>query len=484
MNYYAFIGLFNGVVGLLLSFYIFTSRKQNSIYKSFAAVCLSVGFWSVFYAIWQIQTTKELALLCMRLVMLFCDFIPFAFLWFVCNVINIRLRKWQATFLIGMPVFFAFFSFSDLMVADVVPRLTFPFWPVPGILAHIYYVELFLAVVFSFALLAHGYRKAEGFQKWQIKWVFLTFLPIWAGGSTNIFLWYNIPVYPAPNFFVGMGLLVLFYAIARSRLFDIDAITDLVQEAKLSALGIMATSINHEVRNPLFVIRGMAETQLERLREKTYADKAQLEERSKEMLQKTIEQADRALEIIRNFSAYAKRRSSKEFDKQSLDVKEVLGSIVPLVCSELALDQIRLQVNIPPKTLVCADRHSLEEIFINLIVNACQAMPNGGEIKISVVSKLSVIPAKAGIQALDSRLKHSGMTQDENGQVIITIQDSGPGIPKQQLARIFEPFYTTKASGTGLGLYVVKQLVEKNGGKVDVSSKMGVGTTFSLAFPR
>ncbi len=449
MNYYAFIGLFNGVIGLLLSFYIFTRRQQNSIYKSFAAACLSIGFWSIFYAIWQIQTTKELALLCMRLVMLFCDFIPFAFLWFVCNVVNIRLKKWQAAFLIGMPIFLAIFSFSKLMVADVVPRLSFPFWPVPGILAHIFYVELFLAVVFSFVLLARSYFKAEGLQKWQTKWVTLTFIPIWAGGCTNIPLWYNIPIYPAPNFFVGMGLLVLSYAIIRSRLFDVDAITDIVQEAKLSALGIMATSINHEVRNPLFVIKGLAETLLER----PDGDPAKV----KDIAQRTITQAERALEIIRNFSSYAKRQSSKTFDKRSLDIKEVLESVVPLVRSELALDQIRLQLNLPSKTMVCADRHSLEEIFINLIVNACQAMTGGGEIEISV--------------------------KEEKPWLLIKIRDTGPGLDREQLDRIFEPFYTTKSSGTGLGLYVVKQLVEKNGGRVDVCSELGVGTIFTVLLP-
>ncbi|MFA7255343.1 MAG: ATP-binding protein [Candidatus Omnitrophota bacterium] len=468
MNYYAFIGLFNGVVGLLLSLYIFTGRRQNAIYKSFAACCLSIGFWSIFYAVWQIQTTKELALLCMRLVMLFCDFIPFAFLWFVCNLVNIRLKKWQAAFLLGMPMFFAVFSFSKLMVADVVPRLSFPFWPVPGILANIYYVELFLAVVFSFFLLARSYRKAEGLQKWQIKWVFLTFLPIWAGGCTNIPLWYGIPVYPAPNFFVGVGLLVLSYAISRSRLFDIDAITDMVQEAKLSALGIMATSINHEVRNPLFVIKGLAETLLER------PDTSQ--EKIRDIAQRTVTQAERALEIIHNFSSYAKRQSSKTFDKQSLDVKEIIESVVPLVCSELALDQIRLQVNVLPKTMVCADRHSLEEIFINLIVNACQAINEGrGSFDSAQDDSLDKKSSKGEIEI---------SAKEEKPWLSIKVRDTGPGLPPDQLARIFEPFYTTKSSGTGLGLYVVKQLVEKNGGRADVRSEVGQGTVFTITLPQ
>jgi two-component system NtrC family sensor kinase len=131
------------------------------------------------------------------------------------------------------------------------------------------------------------------------------------------------------------------------------------------------------------------------------------------------------------------------------------------------LDNIRLQMNIPLKTMVCADRHSLEEIFINLIVNACQAMPNGGEIEIR---------ATAPSPSLSLGVR-------ESNNVIIAIQDNGPGLPPDQLKRIFEPFYTTKASGTGLGLYVVKQLVEKNGGRVQVRSKPGSGTAFDILLP-
>ena len=82
MNYYAFIGLFNGIVGLCISFYLFSSRKQNAIYKSFAATCFSIGFWSIFYALWQAQTNKELALLCVRLTMFF----RFSFCFGNCSV--------------------------------------------------------------------------------------------------------------------------------------------------------------------------------------------------------------------------------------------------------------------------------------------------------------------------------------------------------------------------------------------------------------
>lgn len=449
MNYYGLTSLFNGIVVLAIGFYLLSRQRQNSLYQSFAAFSASVGLWCVFYSFWQVQSNEVAALFCSRLLMIFCYFIPFSFLWFVLKLTGRSCKSWQSIALLAMPLFFAAFGFSPLMIRDVSPALNFSFWPRPGLLMNFFAPIFFILILISYWFLWKSYLVARGAQRWQIKWVSLAILPGWIGGATNWCLWYDIPVPPVAHIFVGVAFLLLFYAIIRSRLFDVDALADYVQEAKLSALGIMATSINHEVKNPLFVIKGLAEILLER----PDAEPAKI----KDIAQRAVAQAERALEIIRNFSEYAKRQSSKTFDKQSLNIKEVLESIVPLVCSELALDRIRLQVSVPPKAMVCADRHSLEEIFINLIVNACQAMPDGGEIQI--------------------------IAKENPEQVTITIKDNGAGIPKDQLSRVFEPFYTTKSSGTGLGLYVVKQLVEKNAGKIEVSSKEGVGATFTVVLP-
>ncbi len=455
MNYYAMVSLFNGVVVFCVGFYLLSRQRQNSLYQSFAVFSGFVGLWCIFYAFWQIQTDKNNALMYMRLAMMAVYPIPFAFLWFVFSLAGMKRKRWQSLTLVGLPMVLMLLAFTPWLVKDVVPKLNFPFWPVPGFLMHLY-VGIFIFVVpFSFWVLWSAYQKAEGVYKWQIRWVALTMFPGWIGGASNWCLWYGIPIRPIPHFFIGIAFLMLSYAVVRARLFDIEAITDLVQEAKLSALGIMATSINHEVKNPLFIIKGLAEGHLEKIVENAYGNKEDLITRSREVLQETIRQAERALEIIRNFSEYAKRQSSKTFEKKLLDVREILESIVPFVRSELVLDNIRLDLNVPPKTVVCADRQSLEEIFLNLIVNACQAMKGGGDLRIFV--------------------------RKEDPWVIIEVKDTGPGLPQGQLDRIFEPFYTTKSSGTGLGLYVVKQLVEKNGGRVEVVSKEGWGTAFSVA---
>ena len=109
---------------------------------------------------------------------------------------------------------------------------------------------------------------------------------------------------------------------------------------------------------------------------------------------------------------------------------------------------------------VMVNRRHMEEILFNLMINACHAMgEHGGEIRIKA--------------------------EKVNGSISVDVEDNGPGISKENILRIFEPFYSTKCEkGSGLGLYITKQLVERNGGKITVKSKLGQGTTFRLEFKR
>ena len=122
------------------------------------------------------------------------------------------------------------------------------------------------------------------------------------------------------------------------------------------------------------------------------------------------------------------------------------------------MDKISVEKRVNPETKIRGDRREVEEIFFNLILNACQAMPKGGLLRIG------------------NELK--------NGFPRVHISDTGEGIPPDKIKRIFDPFFSTRREkGTGLGLYIVKKLVERNGGLVEVASQVGRGTTFTLEFP-
>lgn len=181
-------------------------------------------------------------------------------------------------------------------------------------------------------------------------------------------------------------------------------------------------------------------------------------DRAVELSRLNIEQTNRAIDIMSRFSHFSKQSVRKEPQPEQVNLKEVLDLIVSLVEHELTLDKIDLNFQIPDdcrKLLI--DRRHLEEVLFNLLVNACQALKkceHKGLIKINVTEKV----------------RH----------IYIQVSDNGPGLSAEQLKKLFEPFYTTKEEGTGLGLYIAKRLVEKNNGRLSVESAEGEGTTFQL----
>ena len=143
-----------------------------------------------------------------------------------------------------------------------------------------------------------------------------------------------------------------------------------------------------------------------------------------------------------------------------MQIKEEIDEVLALVGYELQLDKIDIIKDIPDNLpSIVAVKKSLQEVFFNLIRNAAQAMDERGKITIR--------------------------TRENYGKLIVEIEDTGHGIPEDKMGQIFNPFYTTKepGKGTGLGLFIVRQVVEKNKGRISVKSKVNEGTTFTLEFP-
>ncbi len=279
----------------------------------------------------------------------------------------------------------------------------------------------------------------------------LSFLPVYGINFPQ----YNLIVMP-------IWQILLAYAMIRHRAFDLVQIAEAAQKDKLAAIGTLAASINHEIRNPLYVIRGLAGSFIANLQDGVYSNSQQAVEKAREMMGKVEEHSSRAMDIMRRFAVFAKQNGEVLGDKPTASIQEILKSVLPLVSHEIELEKIQLIQNVPDDlSPVHLDARQGEEIFFNLIVNACQAI------------KLTDAPGKISISA-----------SQQNGSVYVEVSDNGPGIPKNRLKQVFEPFYTTKDEGTGLGLYITKQLIEKNQGKISVFSPLGEGTTFKLGFKR
>lgn len=226
----------------------------------------------------------------------------------------------------------------------------------------------------------------------------------------------------------------------------------LVQSAKLAAVGELAATVAHEINNPLMVILGTGEM----LREKTPPDSP-----VHQKLSKIVTEADRAGKIMRDLLEFARRREPR---LEPVRLHELIVRSLDLLQVKFAHTHVDVQTVFDPAVPpILGDRDQLIQVFINLIANAIDAMPAGG----SLVVRTEV-------------REHEGRPC-----VAVAVTDTGIGMSADQRARIFEPFYTTKPEGrgTGLGLSVSLGIVRKHGGTIKVESEPGKGTTMVVKLP-
>lgn len=222
----------------------------------------------------------------------------------------------------------------------------------------------------------------------------------------------------------------------------------LVQSEKLAAIGQLTAGIVHDVKNPLAVVIGMADE---------LRDDSKLDAQTRQHLSTIRDNAWRANTIITDLLKFA-RQSTPEMKLQ--DLGATVTTALRLTDYLARKGGVTVVKDIPPMpVLVNYDATQIEQVIINLIQNAIQAMPKGGHLRVNLS------------QAKDA--------------VAIAVQDTGVGIPQKNLIRIFDPFFTTKApgEGTGLGLSVSYGIVSRHGGRIDVASQVGKGTTFTILLP-
>ena len=225
----------------------------------------------------------------------------------------------------------------------------------------------------------------------------------------------------------------------------------LVQSRKLASIGTFTSGIAHELNNPLNNISITAESLL-----LNYADSLPAE--IGEMLDDILAQSDRASLVVKNLLDFS-RTERPVFS--NLDIGEVIDRTLALIKNQLVVARIRIEKEIAPDLpAIHGKLQDLQQAFVNILLNAIQAMPEGGNITI-----------RAG--------------QGPHEDLRIDLSDTGPGIGPDALERIFDPFYTTKTAGqgTGLGLSIVYSIIRTHGGTIEAHSDAGKGTTFSIYLP-
>jgi two-component system NtrC family sensor kinase len=225
----------------------------------------------------------------------------------------------------------------------------------------------------------------------------------------------------------------------------------LIQSKKLASLGILTSGVAHELGNPLNNISMVAQTYLGLYDRLHKADRIAY-------MKMVLEESERIKKIVQDLLDFSR---PKKADFKVADINSVIRSSFKLVQNTLDISGIKSQLDLKedlPAVFIDEDR--IREVLVNLLSNAVHAMPSGGTVFIRT------------------------MLAENQNNIIIEVEDTGKGIPHEFISYIFDPFFSTKgAEGTGLGLSISYGIVKRHHGKMDVRSKVGVGTTFAIELP-
>ncbi|MGH9580336.1 MAG: sensor histidine kinase, partial [Terriglobales bacterium] len=229
--------------------------------------------------------------------------------------------------------------------------------------------------------------------------------------------------------------------------------TQLSQADKMSSIGLLAAGVAHEVNTPLAVISSYAQMLSKQVRG---------DEGKSQLLEKITRQTFRASEIVNNLLNFS-RTSGAEFSQ--VDVNQVIRETLALLEHQFKTARIQVQDRLAPElSPILGNTGKLQQVFLNLFLNARDAMPSGGTLTVAT---------------------------SNGSRVRVRISDTGSGIAQEHIARIYDPFFTTKTAardgqqgrGTGLGLSVTYGIIQEHAGRIHVESRPGNGTSFHLEFP-
>jgi signal transduction histidine kinase len=216
---------------------------------------------------------------------------------------------------------------------------------------------------------------------------------------------------------------------------------------RLATIGELAAGAAHEIRNPLTAIRSSLQ----------YLESRSPDDASKKLLAAALQETGRINEIVSALLSFSR---PSEIVWERHDLRETLQDSLELVTFQARSKGVAVRRAFPEAPLfVQGDRSQLKQLFLNVLLNAIQAMPDGGELRVEALAK-------------------------DGPKAVVSVTDTGEGIPEENLDRIFDPFFTTKKSGTGLGLSICYNIAKSHGGDIEVKSRPGQGTTMVVTLPR
>jgi len=235
---------------------------------------------------------------------------------------------------------------------------------------------------------------------------------------------------------------------------------------RLASLGVLASGIAHEIRNPLAGIKTVAQTLEEDI---------EPNDGKREYVARIIRQVNRMDDLLKTLFSYARPKSPVP---SQCRLQDLINEVKPFIEQRFDRNGVQfIETYTPDLPPVYVDFQQIQQVFINLFLNALDAMPAGGQLTVSAR------PLWTMVKRVDRRGQRYPLPNQRALYLQVNITDTGEGIPRENLPAIFDPFFTTKPQGSGLGLSIVYRIMEEHNGDIQVESAVGKGTTFALLLP-
>lgn len=519
MSFYAISALVNALASFASGLFVFLKDRRSPVYVTFAVFSMSLFWWSVGYFFWQNATMAGTALLWTKFFMAGAVFIPPSFFHFALAFLG-NDKKWRygifTAYLLAGLFIVSILLPQSLFISGVTERASFPFWPIPGVAFHFFMLYWGCVVLGAFLFLLRGIKESSGLRRAQVQYIFWGAAIGFLGGSTNYFLWYNIPILPIGNILVAayiIGLAIVapsdsflkmrviamwFFAIAfdvlilfmvlvaessRERisnivllvfasLFGFFLIRSVLKEVEqteqakklLDMRSEFLTIASHQLKTPVTLIMGI----LSMMREGSL-DKATPEAR-KNFIDGAYEKAVKLSDIIRDI-LFASDFDTKEFTIPEKHLERI----------DVNAFLTKLHADFKER----AEKRGLVLSYENKAENPCNVMTDPRyllQAMTNIVDNAVKYTIKGSIALI---------LESTDNSVTITVRDTGVGVPLADQAKIFGKFNRASnavdmyTDGSGLGLYIAKEIIDAHdGGSIVMNSKEGEWTEFVVTLKR
>ena len=536
MSFYS-VSLFATSMGsFLLAIFVYLKGKDKLPNVTLGLFSMSLGWWCFGQFMGEVVASKEQVLFWTREGIAGGIFIPVFFVHFVLALLDKTVREKLLLYIAyGLGFLFLLLDFTPFFVKDVAPASGFRYYPQPGVVYPFLAVFVLACFAYGFLCLFIGAISSNGAKRNQIFYVILACIVGFLGGMTTFFpVWgINFPV--VSHLALPLYVLITVYAILKHRLLDISVIvreglvystltvlfagfyvlavlfanyfvshyilfnqvatiflvvfisvmvfqpvrngvqrlvdrlffqgeyryqktiddlssenrklfSDLLQANKLAALGTISGGMAHEIKNPLASIKGMTQVLHDNLDDPEFIKEYQ------EVVDRQVDRINNLVEKLLKFG------QPPQLLLSVFDLNRAIDETIGLVASQCRKNKIRIEQKLAKLPEIQADAEQLSQVLLNLMLNAIQSMSEGGVLSIT-----------------------SGVKMPDN--IVVEIADTGKGISPENLNNIFDPLFTTKDGGTGMGLAVVYRIVTGHDGEISVDTKLGKGTKFSICLP-